>query len=298
MNKRIDRFLLGLLWLLAMTLGANFWFNTRFGFNLLSSAHWQYLGQMQASGAKIDTLFYISLITAVFFMIFGLYFIIRPKLRKISFGQVIVPIKNNDSVVQEVPEKIPVETKNNTSLVRPPRLSIPVQNHYVQKHNLQTTNTPLPASNAFETRIPSIDSKESDNFDTFKLIFENAGYLVKKPLKIGNINIPLLAIGPDESLWIGGENILSDKIENAVEKLSSIFNETLEDIQINLNAFIINPLDSDFSGGENIKKFDSLDNLRDYMNEHKSRQITDNEKEDFEAYSEYIDTVVGYFNKL
>ena len=73
MKKNFENILLGLLWLLAATLGTTFWFNTRFGFNLFSSAHWDYLATQQATRAPISFWFYFSFVAATFITLFVLY---------------------------------------------------------------------------------------------------------------------------------------------------------------------------------------------------------------------------------
>ena len=84
MRNKLDNLLLGLLWILVSLLGLCFWFNIQFGFNLLSSSHWQHLSYMQATRTPITPLFYISLVIGVLFIFVGLYMVIRPKFRKIK----------------------------------------------------------------------------------------------------------------------------------------------------------------------------------------------------------------------
>ena len=79
MRNKFDNILLGTLWLLLSTLGACFWFNTQFGFNILSGTHWRHLAYMQVTQTQIKPLFYISMIIAVFCIVFGLYLLIRPR---------------------------------------------------------------------------------------------------------------------------------------------------------------------------------------------------------------------------
>lgn len=288
MNKRIDRFLLGLLWLLATTLGANFWFNTKFGFNIFFASHWEYLGQLQASKAEISPLFYTSMVIIVFLMLSGLYLIVRPRFRKINFQENTPSViedehveKPMDIVVSE-PEEIITSV---IPAVRPPRLSIPTINNYTAQHKPVEPITPVTPVNT-----PINGSEEIEE------IFKKAGYLVKKPTKIGNFVPNLFAIGSDEVLWIGAVDIEQNKLSEAIEKLRSIFTETLEDIEINIKSFIIKSKigESDFPA---IEKFDSLTALSDFISKNPNREITDSEKEDFEAYSEYIDTVADYFKK-
>ena len=73
MKTRLNNILIGLLWLLIATLGASFWFNTKYGFNVLSAQHWQYLAYMQASNQPVKPSFYISLVVVICVMVAGLY---------------------------------------------------------------------------------------------------------------------------------------------------------------------------------------------------------------------------------
>ena len=304
MNKRIDRFMLGLLWLLATTLGGSFWFNTIFGFNIFLTSHWKYLAGLQASGTQIDIMFYISMIVIVFLMIVGLYFIIRPRFRKIT----ISPVTKPEHIIEDKTQNNPIiETKPDnitpiaTSLARPPRLNIP--NNYISP-NIQTkpnaqkpVNTPLPSSSIFDKQIPSLVG-QSDDSKKIEEFFKSAGYITKKPPKIEGVNPDLFAIGMGEILWIGGMYIAPNKMNKAVEKLRSIFLETLDDIEINIKSFIVNPPGNLTSEFTDINIFDSLDSLNEYIKNNPAEQVLDSDRDNFQAYSEYIDTVAGYLNKI
>ncbi|HNY25076.1 MAG TPA: hypothetical protein PKJ33_00805 [Alphaproteobacteria bacterium] len=304
MNKRIDRFLLGLLWLLAMTLGANFWFTTRFGFNIFLVSHWKYLGEIQAAGSEIEPLFYISLVVFAFLTVFGLFMLVRTKLRKITFDTgkesslektvvVETPVIKMSEIV------IPEKKENVLSPVRPPRLSIPVTPNYSVPKNQNNLRPDVPVNNIPE--IPTqVKNKTVSGIETSEIeeIFKQSGYLVKKPSRIAGFLPDLFAIGADEVLWVGGIGSNPNEMSNALEKLKAIFKDTLEDIDINVKSFIISDDNASTDDFASIEKFASVQELRDYMGKNKSREIQNSEQEDFEAYSEYIDTVADYFNKL
>lgn len=320
MRKQIDHFLLGLLWLLASTLGASFWFNTKFGFNIFSIPHWQYLGQLQASKASIQPSFYISMVLIVVVMITGLYLIVRPRFRKIYFksnGPAVMDSKPAPTVaaapapalqtapVVETPSAPVVPT--GPAIARPPRLNLPTHNGYgaaaqtpagnYPQPNVQTPSfAPAPAPVVAPVAQPQPESLPS-NFEDIEQIFKSAGYLIKKAPRIGGIRPALFAIGSDETLWIGGVGMEPSRMANAVDKLDTIFTETLEDIKITINSFIINPKIDNPADMVGIEQFDSVNALRDYMDSHKNRELPPSEAEDFDAYSEYIDTVADYFNK-
>jgi len=312
MKNHIDHFLLGLLWVLAVTLGANFWFAVRFGFNLFYLDHWKYLGQLQASGAAVNSWFYLSMIVAVFIMIFGLYLIMRPRPRRIKIqsaefrvqsadntknGQSAKSLNDNASTEKLHSANCTLQTaapmaQPAPQLARPPRLVLPKQNTYAP--------TPSPAFEPASAGAPAdrptpIPPPAAADYSAIEDIFKSAGYRVKNPPKIGSLHPALFAIGPDEVLWLGAVGVAPGDLAEAAEKLRSIFADTLDDIQIDVRPFIINPRSGDADG---IKIFDSARALRDYINDNPASEIASGEQEDFDAYSEYIDTVANYFNKL
>lgn len=308
MKIRLDNILLGILWLLAVTLGASFWFNTVFGFNIFSASHWTYLSELQASKNSISPTFYISFVICVFIMIFGLYILIRPRLRRIQLPKVhIEKHKNNTPIIESK------ETKNNTDAstldllpaetakaptatqpspapvpsARPPRLNIPVNNTgYV---SATQTNTITPVSQ------PKPQSQENPEIQE---IFIKAGFTVKKSPRINGITPALFAIGSNETLWVGGVGIKTTDIRNMIDKLSQIFSDTLEDIYIDTNGFVINAPDAATSEFENILMFNTIEELRNYINNNPNPPITEEDKDNFAAYSEYIDTVISYIGKI
>ncbi|MDR2412629.1 MAG: hypothetical protein LBD50_00255 [Rickettsiales bacterium] len=283
MNKKIDNFLLGLLWLLATALGASFWFNTKYGFNIFFLAHWEYLGQLQASRIAIEPFFYISMILSAFIMIGGLYVIIRPRFRKIKIPEYSAPV----AASQPAPGN-----HISAQIQRPPRLNLP-----------KITVTPQVSGNPARAPLGASgtesDSVSSETFKEIEEIFESAGFLIKKPPKFGNMKAALFAIGADEVLWIGGVGMEPSKMADMVQKFESLFKETLDELSITINVFILNPASGDdVDSSSGIEKFDSIENLREYVDEHKNRTLAENEEEDFKAYSEYMDTVLDYFSKL
>ncbi len=274
--RNIGNFLLGLLWAMAVTLGATFWFGMRFGFNLFSAQHWRYLGELQATHTPITTHFYIALAVFAAILLIGLYFILRPRFRKIDLD--IRNKKQETSFAIQTPISTQ-ETHHSSPIthdspVRPPRLNLPTPSH-------KQVTTP--------TIAPVINQKL--NFDD---IFTDAGFVVKKQPRIAGWTPVLFAIGTNEALWIGGDTADIKSLNTAVERMRAIFTETLEDIEININAFTVGGQTAD----GDIMNFADTDELRAYMNEHKNVALDDSERDDFDAYSEYIDTVANYFNRL
>jgi hypothetical protein len=296
MRKQIDHFLLGSLWLIASVLGASFWFGTNFGFNLFDGQHWHYLGQLQASGASVRPSFYISMIAVVVVMISGLYLLIRPKFKRIGFQRVQSAPDHNAAARASTLPAVSAPTPNTVPLSRPPRLKLAASNTYAAARTDNSgDNAILPAISAAPI-APAAPVAQQD-FSEIEEIFKSAGYTVKDPPRIGGMRPALLAIGADETLWLGAVGIDPAKLTDAATRMEALFSETLEDIRININTFVVNPETTGNAETLEPELFDSTDALRDYMNAHKNRELTRAETEDFDAYSEYIDTVSGYFNK-
>ena len=258
MNKQIERILICLLWLLAATLGTSFWLNTVFGFNIFSVQHWQYLAYLQASQTPVRPAFYISLTGVIVIAIVVLYILIRPKgiLRR----------------------RIGIgRARNKAAAVTTPAATI-------------TATTPI------VTPAPAPAAANAINFDTLRDIFDRAGYSVKRSPQIGNFKPAVFAIGTSETLWIGGVGIDQAPLAAAMERLDTVFSDTLDDIQINIYGFIIAPTGA--VSDQNILTFPDTDALAEYMAAHKNTPPENADgRENFDAYSEYIDTVINYMDK-
>ena len=74
------------------------------------------------------------------------------------------------------------------------------------------------------------------------------------------------------------------------------YNDTLEDVVINIHGFVISAPDASAPGAANILTFATPSELRTYMESHKNPPITDDES--FEAFSSYISTVIDYISKI
>ena len=273
--KVFEKFLIVILWFITTILFISFWFNYKFSFNILSPAHWKYLRDMQISSVSINPFFYISIILLLVLSLMTLYLIIKPKFRKIN----LVSQKNSEKKLSF--EKTSKEEKqikyaeDTTNIKRPPRLNI---------QNLQTDFKPkelIKSANYNQSKI------ELEN------MFKKAGYIVKKvPYNLENLS--LIAIGADENMWIGGANITNDNLKSIRDKFINVFSETLDDVSINLNLFIINSENK--NSDEDIIRFSSIPELESFISNNKSI-ITEDEKEDFDAYSEYVDVVIEYLSR-
>lgn len=329
MRNRIDYILLGVLWLLAATLATSFWFNTAFGFNIFSAQHWQYLGYMQASNQTVRPMFYISMIVAVFATIGGMYLLLRPRMRRIKLPKIIrktTPpndISNNatPATTQYVPpaqhsEPKPQNTDASTIDIMPgvtqntaPAPQAPAQKSAASEHAVRPPRLNLPAG-ASTRPAPSAAPQRQSQFvnvsapdpqkyvEPLREIFESAGYTPKGTPKIGNVHTALLAIGTNEVLWMGAVGVSTTDMRAAIDKLTRVFSDTLEDIIIDVNGFVINAPDAATSEFQDILMFDSIDAVRDYITAHPNAPAAPDDMGNFEAYSAYISTVVDYIGKI
>lgn len=307
MMNRINNILIGLLWLLAVTLGTTFWFNTMFGFNIFYAPHWQHLAYMQATGQTVKTSFYISMIVAILIAVLGLYKLLQPRIRQITmpvFDHAPQPqvttsatITQDTNITQQTaqpvatepvsPQPNVIEQRQNTSsdIARPPRLNIPTVTRTVQTPRIPLTSAPV-TSTAPETEYAEIRN-----------IFESAGYVFKGMPKIKNVQIATVAIGTGEILWMGAVGVKNTDMQRAIQTLTGVFTDTLEDIEIHIKAFVIAAPDANEAPAD-ILQFATIGDLRNYVNGVPNTPPDTDESENFDAYSGYIGTVMDYIGKI
>jgi hypothetical protein len=324
MKIKCEIILLDTLWISAMALFASFWFDIRFGFNIFSGGHWHYLAARQASGGLIMTSFYASLAGFGLAGLIGLYFINRPRRRKIVLAEA-----STDAVAPagKLPQDLqPLALDANYSplpgepkLPKPPRIIGP----------MHSARAPAPAAASAAAPKPAV-TEFADMDKTLADIFESAGYIVKKPLRVGGLRLNLFAIGYGETLHLGladphgGEIAATEggeskwrsadgeftspvwRISQAAEKIRGLFLETLDDsIQITIKTFVVMN-GANITNRELLEKvweamgvavFDSPESLQEFAQSDKNQPAPEEEQEDFDAYSEYMDTIASYFNK-
>ena len=302
LHERINYILLGTLWCMATVLVLDFTLNTLYNFNMFSSTHWQYVATAQVTGQQIDTGFYIAITLAIIMAIFGLYALFRPRFRKI-----IIPSKNTQPTQNVAPqttepqpkttniEPAPVMEQTQTTpttptpmIQRTPRLHIQMP-LTTPPHKKQDTSQQQHTKQSQKT-----ETKKPRYMHEIREIFEKNYYTVLNPKKISNTEISLIALGANETLWLGASDISHEQMANVMLAFQSVFQETLEDIEIDINAFIINPTDSDHVDA--ILDFASLDELSNTINENPNEpeSDTDDESENMDAFRGYIETVITY----
>lgn len=291
MKNKLEYILLSILLGLSVLLGLSFWLNTVFNFNIFCATHWDEFAKLQATQTPINIGFYISFGIAIFIFAAGIYFIHRsafkPKStqdeKETSFA--IQPPKEQNTFVPETEPIKPV-----VSIERPPRLNLPTNmaqianQRYTATDKQQDLHKDTPSENPYNSIISDI--------------FSGNGYVIKPNPTISGFVPNLFAIGNNEVIWIGGVDCDIDKMMTAIQKLDSVFKETLEDIKININAFVLDTLNKYDSLNTNLLIFKSIEDLKVFVNEHPADAIKETEQESFDSYSEYIDTIIKYIKNI
>ena len=291
MKKYLGQILSSILLGTSLLLALSFWLNVKFGFNLFYAQHWDELAQLQASHEHINNVFYVSIGTAILVFIVGLYMIFKPR-QNITISKDINMPKYLGSTVQVIPhitneikEMVVIEnniehtqqdtTRNAIILSSPPKLNLP-------------KNTAKLASQRYAEMMTQ------QNYDSqLSEIFTNAGYVIKPNITVNGFTTNLFAIGTGEKVWFGATDCDLDKFKSAVDKLNSIFIETLEDVPINVSAFILDTKGL-YDTDNDTLIFHTIDELKEFMATQPNPPLTDSERENFDAYSNYIDTVIQY----
>lgn len=323
MRKQLEHFLLSVLVSMSVLLGLTFWLNIKFGFNLLSGAHWHKLALLQASNANIDKDFYVSIGVAIAILIMALYIIYRPRFRKIPMP------KPQNIEIHQLPAIIPTETNEKTQII-PVEAQDKINQHHVQKPEQTQTSTqtleqnvmvqqtqklekPMPqninlskpprlnlpknmaqvAANQHNTQtINQNNEAAATRFDNeLSEIFSNCAYLVKKNYTIAGLRTNLFAIGNKELVWVGCVDCDINKMKNLINKLKETFEQTIPDIPITVYSFILDTKKI-YESDPDIFIFHDIEAIRKFIFENQGTDIDPEFQEDFDAYSEYIDTVL------
>ncbi len=304
MRIRIDNILLCILWLLAVILGTCFWFNTIFGFDIFSAAHWEYISSLQASHAPIKTSFYVSVAITIFITIFGIYLIVQPRMRKIRLPIMKVSKHEDDQKKEAIPQSnsdastldiLPAEVQETheeakpsvpASSVRPPRLIMPTfNNNFISTQPLPTQTQPI------------IQVKEEDILE-LKNIFINAGYTVKPNATINGKKTHLIAVGTNETMWLGCIGLKTTDVRSIIDRLQQIFSDTLETTEIEVNGFVIGAPDASTSEFQDILMFNDIAELREYMKDRQNPPLPPDDDGLFDAYSQYINVVIANIGNI
>ena len=297
MRNKFEYILLSILLGIAVLLGLSFGLNIIYGFNLFASEHWNELARLQAEQIPISNGFYISICVAVFIFVFGLLLLYIPAIRRTKKQEIVKPVVNIETSAPIIPKKkteqenyektVDIAPRVDLNMSQPPRLNLPdnmarvLQQRY-EENQQKTENSPQ--------RYDSILAQ----------IFTDHGYIVKPNPIISGFTPNLFAIAPNEIVWIGAVDTDVNRLQSAIARLDGIFTETLEDIKININAFIIDTKNVQ-PQTDSIFVFKSVEELKTFVSELPPawpKDMTDADQDNFDAYSEYIDTIIKYIKNL
>ncbi|MDR0803465.1 MAG: hypothetical protein LBO08_00025 [Rickettsiales bacterium] len=321
MNKHLDKILLLSLWTLCAIVGAAFWFGIRYNFDILSRAHWKVLGALQLDGTAIAGGFYFSwiLIAAIFI---GVCFLI------------LYHKTSGVSVMPEKPKPIP--TINNNYGPAPGPMPAPIAPVAPVPQRPQMPNVPgtlpiavAPGPKKTAASAAAPRGAAPGQVENIAKILENSGWTLRKPPVVNGVKLDFWAIAPDENLFAGvcvdtsgsiapaegGGAQWNDArgafgspvwaVAGALEKINEILSNTLdEEIKITVRAAVI------LSGGvlqagEDIKNvwdalgvsvFADLNEFNAWAAANKMRAPDELEREDFDAYADYINTLAEFFD--
>lgn len=327
-HMKLNKILLSVLWSIALLLAADFWFGVRFGFDILSRAHWRYLANVQTGPDPVNNWFYISLCVFVLLLPLGLYVIAgggrkagAPKLESIPAPP--NPNPNIPRVGASFAAPPPPPPAPAAPVARPPQMNIPTN---VQAGAQYAAAMPAqrPAQAPDNNREPDPESESAA-----RDMVAAAGYIVKKSPKIDGVRLGVWAVGAGEVLVVGivakaygdisaregGDSEWKDdrggfkspvwRLAGVIERLNALFLETLDDeIKVKIKAFVL------VEGGRianadanraiwsalDIEVFDSADALSAFMNAHGNEKLPEDENEDLKAFGDFMDTVADYFN--
>ena len=314
-----------------MALISSWLFNLLFSFNLFNAAHWRHLADLQLSN-EVNRWFYIWIGIMIVTTFGTLYFLIVPWHRRISMaaapssvGAEIFLSGTNQTVRAE--EAMP---QSNIDFSKPPRLQMPdafMRSPSIQRNEAAPAmptamSTPAPAPQA----APAAAPRNNILLDSVSSMLIVSGWTVKQGFNIGGFDLNVCAIGPDETLLIGhvlqtdGEITAStegdwmttagarfsspvDGMVGAENRLAALFNEFIgEELKITILPIILTSgrisnieMMRPVFAGLGIQVFDDMMNLSEFMARQRPRPLADSEKEDFSAFSDFIDTVRAHF---
>ncbi|MDR2269041.1 MAG: hypothetical protein LBD94_02545 [Rickettsiales bacterium] len=324
--RKTERFLISILWLNSVAIAALWIFNTIFGFNLLAINHWRYLSELQLAG-RVEAKFYIFLAVFAIAGLVGLYMLIVPWHRRIRIQG------PSDMLAMPVAEKMapPAATQNDVrqmpDLSRPPKLNL--NSVFIPTRRESFELPPDSENQIFRESSAARQIARPEIIDKIKNMMIGAGFVIKDAPSVGGTRLDLWAIGTDEAIVAGlicnqnGEIIASEGGDSMwrasgrafkspvwtmtaiVQKLQALFLKVIgAELKVSLLPFVF--VDGGTVSNKDevrkiwdalgIKVFDNIDVFGDFLAEYKPRPLDEFEKEDFESFSEFVDTVAVYFN--
>lgn len=294
MRNKFEHFLLSFLLGIAVLLGLSFWLNVIYGFNLFSKEHWNELARLQAEQIPVSTGFYVSIIVAVFIFVFGILLLyIIPTIKRTrekvsnSFLSTAPMVPSHKAEEKKEDNTIFEPQMPKLNMSQPPKLNLPSNMaEIMQQRNENNQN--------------KVKEPVTDYGAILTQIFKDKGFMVKPNPVISGFSPNLFAIAPNEIVWIGAVDTDINKLQSAINRLDGIFTDTLEDIKININAFLIDTKNT-YQSNDSIFVFKTLEELKTFVTELPPawpKDMSNADQENFDAYSEYIDTIIQYVKNM
>ena len=139
---------------------------------------------------------------------------------------------------------------------------------------------------------------EADNSATLREIFSGAGYTVKPNTRVNGIQTALIAIGTNETMWLGCVGVKTTDVRAIIEKFQQVFADTLDETYISVNGFAVAAPDAATSEFQDILMFNKIDEVREYMRANPNPPTPADDDGMFDAYSQYIDAVITHIGKI
>ena len=126
--------------------------------------------------------------------------------------------------------------------------------------------------------------------------FVDAGYHICDLIRINGKYPAIVAIGSNEKLFIATAVDNAEVLKNTLKRVELCFADTLEGLHIDTK--IITVTHADIDTGTEIIRFDNVNALNKYLTNHQNiRPTTKQDRENFDAYVEYINVAIEYLFK-
>lgn len=165
---------------------------------------------------------------------------------------------------------------------------------FMSKYVLQTPGDSH--ANELSERAP-VDESTYTKISKMYDALTDAGYQISDLIRINGKHPAIVAIGTNEKLFIA--TLIDDYeiLQNALKRIELCFADTLEGLHIDTHILCMTNRDID-SNDKRILRFTNINAFEKYLKSHKNvRPSTQQDKDNFDAYAEYINTVMTYLFK-
>lgn len=154
-------------------------------------------------------------------------------------------------------------------------------------------------NNKEATKVTETAPVNSDTFTKISEMYDMlvaTNYYVSDLIRINGKYPAIVAIGTDEKMFIVTLLDEPEILQNVMKRIELCFADTLEGIHIDVRILCVSTKDVDM--GDRVMRFASTKSLEKYLMSHQNvRPATQDEQATFDAYTQYIDTVIQYLFK-